>query len=172
MRTSPSDIAVLVTSLPGVDSIDLIKSLRAEHPEVKILMLSMYEEPIYALRALQAGALGYVMKTEAAAEVLAALNKVARGEIYVSPKLSEHLLFRSVHGHSLYTPLKLLSQKELDVFELFGRGLDTKAVALELNVSVKTIETHRMRIKQKLGFKNANEMVRFAKNWSAHEEVD
>ena len=172
MRTCPADVAVLEVRLPGTNGIELIKMMRAEQPRLRILMLSMYEESIYAPRALRAGALGYVMKTEAAAQVLEALSKVARGEIYVSPKLTEHFLFRSVHGDSLDTPLKLLSQKELDVFELFGRGLGTKAVALELKVSVKTIETYRMRIKHKLGLKNANQMVRFAKNLLAEEQAD
>ena len=165
MRTSPSDIAVLDTSLPGVDSIDLIKSLKAEHPEVKILMLSMYEEPIYVLRALQAGALGCVMKSEPLDHIRAALHKIAKGETYLSPKLRERGIFRAFHKGSVSSPLEELSPKELEVFKLFGRGLGTRAVASLLNVSVKTIETHRMRIKQKLGFKDAKEMVRFAVDW-------
>ena len=172
MRTCPADVAVLEVRLPGTNSIELIKMMRAEQPHLRILMLSMYEESIYAPRALRAGALGYVMKSEAIAQVVEALNKVARGEIYVSPKLSEQLLYRLVHGDSLDTPLKTLSPKELRVFELFGRGLGTKAVAAELDLSVKTIETHRRRIRKKLRFKKADEMVRLATNWLAQEEAD
>ena len=170
MRTCPADVAVLEVRLPGTNGIELIKMMRAEQPRLRILMLSMCEESIYAPRALRAGALGYVMKTEAAAQVLEALNTVARGEIYVSPKLSEQFLYGLVHGDSLDTPLKTLSPKELKVFQLFGRGLGTKAVAAEFDLSVKTIETHRRRIIKKLRFKKADEMVRHATNWLAREE--
>ena len=165
IRTCPADVAVLDTFLPGIDGIELIKSLRAEHPELKILIFSTYELSIYALRALQAGALGCVMTSEPLDHFRAALHKVARGEIYVSPKLSEQGVFRTLHKDSISSPLKELSPKELEVFMLLGRGLRTGEVASHLHVSVKTIETHRMRIKEKLGFRDAKEMVRFAIDW-------
>ena len=170
LRRCPADLAVLDVCLPGANGLELIKLIKAEQPRLRILVLSMYDESIYALRALRAGALGYVMKTETVAQVIEALHKVARGEVFVSPKLSEQLLHFSVREGSLDNTLALLSHKEFKVFELFGRGLDTNAVASELNLSAKTIETYRVRIKEKLHFKNAKELVRFAISWFEQEE--
>jgi DNA-binding NarL/FixJ family response regulator len=143
--------------LQGANGIELIKLLRAEHPQLKILMLSMYEESVYALRALRAGALGYVMKGEELDQLRSALHKVTSGEIYVNKD-------------TINSALKRLSHKQLEVLKLFGRGLGTREVASQLYVSRRTIETHRMRIKGKLGFTDANEMVRFAIDWYAQEK--
>ena len=105
------------------------------------------------------------MKGEPLDHFRAALHKVARGEIYVSPKFSEHGVFGTLQKDSISSPLKELSPKELEVFMLLGRGLRTGEVASHLHVSLKTIETHRMRIKEKLGFRDGKEMVRFAIDW-------
>jgi len=156
--------------LQGANGIELIKLLRAEHPQLKILMLSMYEESVYALRALRAGALGYVMKGEELDQLRSALHKVTGGEIYVSQKLREQIIFQAVNKDTINSALKRLSHKQLEVLKLFGRGLGTREVASQLYVSRRTIETHRMRIKEKLGFTDANEMVRFAIDWYAQEK--
>lgn len=172
MRTcpyGPCEIAVLDICLPGPNGIELIKLLKAEHPKLKILMLSMHEESIYAIRALRAGALGYVMKGEELDAIRAALHKVARGEIHISPKLGEQVLSQAVSGDDISSPLEKLSPRELETLKLFGRGLGTRGVAFQLKVSIKTVETHRLRIKKKLGFKSAKEMVRFAIDWFAQE---
>lgn len=172
MRTLKPDIALLDISLPGTNGIELIKLMKAEHPRLPLLMLSMHDESLYALRALKAGALGYVMKAEALTHVLDALRKALKGEIYVSPRLSERLIFQaiqSVDGGS-GSPVDRLSDRELEVLELLGRGFGTKEIAAELHLSVKTIETHRAHIKEKLGFRDAGEMVRFAIDWVAQEK--
>ena len=173
MRTcprGPCDVAVLDVCLQGANGIELIKLLRAEHPQLKILMLSMYEESVYALSALRAGALGYVMKGEELDQLRSALHKVTSGEIYVSQKLREQIIFQAVNKDTINSALKRLSHKQLEVLKLFGRGLGTREVASQLYVSRRTIETHRMRIKEKLGFTDANEMVRFAIDWYAQEK--
>ncbi len=173
MRTLNPDVALLDISLPGTNGIELIKLMKAEHPKLPLLMLSMHDESLYALRALKAGALGYVMKAEALTHVLDALRKVLEGEIYVSPRLSERLIFQaiqSVDGTS-GSPVDRLSDRELEVLELLGRGFGTKEIASELHLSVKTIETHRAHIKEKLGFRDAGEMVRFAIDWVSQEKV-
>lgn len=173
MRTLNPDVALLDISLPGTNGIELIKLMKAEHPKLPLLMLSMHDESLYALRALKAGALGYVMKAEALTHVLDALRKVLEGEIYVSPRLSERLIFQaiqSVDGAS-GSPVDRLSDRELEVLELLGRGFGTKEIASELHLSVKTIETHRAHIKEKLGFRDAGEMVRFAIDWVSQEKV-
>lgn len=172
MRTLKPDIALLDISLPGTNGIELIKLMKAEYPKLPLLMLSMHDESLYALRALKAGALGYVMKAEALTHVLDALRKALKGEIYVSPRLSERLIFQAIQSvdGSSGSPVDRLSDRELEVLELLGRGFGTKEIAGELHLSVKTIETHRAHIKEKLGFRDAGEMVRFAIDWVAQEK--
>ena len=164
MRTSQPDVALLDISLPGTNGIELIKLMKAEQPNLPLLMLSMHDESLYALRALRAGALGYVMKAEALTHVLAALRKVLKGEIYVSAEFSERLIFQAVQSveGGMGSPVDKLSDRELEVLELLGRGLGTKGIASELHLSVKTIETHRANLMQKLGLHNTAEIVLYA----------
>lgn len=173
MRTLHPDVALLDISLPGTNGIELIKLMKAEYPKLPLLMLSMHDESLYALRALKAGALGYVMKAEALTHVLDALRKVLVGDIYVSPRLSERLIFQAIQSTDggSGSPVDRLSDRELEVLELLGRGFGTKEIASELHLSVKTIETHRAHIKEKLGFRDAGEMVRFAIDWVAQEKA-
>ena len=172
LQTCPADIAIIDYHLPGVNGIELIKMALAVQPQLKILMLSIAGESHYALRALRAGALGYVMKNEPVSHVTEALQKIVRGEVYISSKLSEQFVLRSIRENGHDTPLGTLSPRELKVFDLFGRGLDTKSVAAEMDLSIKTVETYRLRIKRKLRFRKATEMVRFATNWLASEPED
>lgn len=174
MRRCPSDVAVLDISLPGMNGLELVKAIRAEQPELPILVFSRHDDSLYALRALRAGALGYVAKGEALTSVLLALRKVAKGEIYVSPRFSGRLVFQVAHpaDGKIDSPLNRLSNRELEVVELLGRGLATKDVAFELHLSPKTIETYRAHIKEKLGFKDAAEMIRFAVEWVTHRKPD
>ncbi len=173
MRTLRPDVALLDISLPGTNGIELIKLMKAEEPKLPLLMLSMHDESLYALRALRAGALGYVMKAEAMTHVLDALRKAIRGEIHVSPRLSERLIFQAIQSADSGggSPVDKLSDRELEVLELLGRGFGTKEIASDLHLSVKTIETHRAHIKEKLGFRDAGEMVRFAIDWVAQEKA-
>jgi len=172
MRTSRPDVALLDISLPGTNGIELIKLMKAEQPDLPLLMLSMHDESRYALRTLRAGAHGYIMKVEALTNILAALRKVLKGEIYVSSELSQRLIFQAVKPveGGMGSPVDKLSDRELEVLELLGRGLGTKGVASELHLSVKTIETHRAHIKEKLGLKEASEMIHFAIDWVAQEK--
>lgn len=167
MRTLQPDIAMLDISLPGTNGIELIKLMKAEHPKLPILILSMHDESLYAMRALKAGALGYVMKAEALTHVLDALRKALSGEIYVSPRLNKSLIFQAIQhtDGNTSSPVDRLSDRELEVLTFLGRGSSTKNIAEELHLSVKTIETHRAHIKEKLGFRDAGEMVRFAVDW-------
>lgn len=172
MRRHEPDLVLVDVSLPGTNGIELIKLMLAERPQLIILMLSMYDESLYALRALRAGARGYVMKQQAMEAVMEALRKVIGGGIYVSPQLSEKLVFKAIRGseNDLGSPVDTLSDRELEVLQLFGRGRRTREIAEDLRLSVKTIETHRMHIKEKLGFKAADELVKFAKEWVSAEE--
>jgi DNA-binding NarL/FixJ family response regulator len=172
MRRLKPDVALLDISLPGSNGVELIKLMKAEQPKLPLLILSMHDESLYALRSLRAGALGYVMKAEALNHVLTALRKVLKGEVYVSEKFSERLIFKAIQSidGGLGSPVDKLSDRELEVLELLGRGFGTREIANELHLSVKTIETHRAHIKEKLGFKDAGEMVRFSINWVAQEK--
>lgn len=172
MRRLKPDVALLDISLPGTNGIELIKLMKAEQPKLPILMLSMHDESLYALRALKAGALGYVMKAEALTQILDALRKTLNGEISVSPRLSERLIFQAIQSVNSNTssPVDRLSDREMEVLSMLGRGLSTKEIAAELHLSVKTIETHCAHIKEKLGFRDAGEMVRFAIDWVAQEK--
>lgn len=172
MRKLKPDLAMLDISLQGTNGIELIKLMKAEQPKLPILVISMHDESLYALRALRAGAKGYVMKAEVMTQVLTAIRKVLAGEVYVSPRFSERLVFKAIQSleGGMGSPVDRLSDRELEVLQLLGRGFGTREIAGELHLSVKTIETHRAHIKEKLGFKDAGEMVRFAIDWVAQEQ--
>lgn len=172
IRHQRPDVVLLDISMPGTDGIELIKIMLAEQPRLIILMLSMHEESVYALRALRAGAKGYLMKQQAADTVLEALRKVIDGGIYVSPQFAERLVFKAIHGSNsdLGSPVDTLSDRELEVLQHLGRRRSTREIAEALHLSVKTIETHRAHIKEKLGFKDADEIVKFAIEWVTASE--
>ncbi len=172
MRRLKPGVAMIDVSMPGTNGIELIKLMLAEEPRLIILVVSMHDESLYALRALRAGAKGYVMKQQALDNVLDALRKVVGGGIYVSPQFSERLVFKAIQGSvsDLGSPVDILSDRELEVLQLFGRGNATREIAERLHLSVKTIETHRAHIKEKLGFKDADEMMKFAAEWMTAAE--
>ncbi len=172
MRRLKPDLALLDISLQGANGIELIKLMRAEQPRLAILMLSMHDESLYALRALRAGARGYVMKSEAMEHLLTAIRKVLAGDIYVSPRFSERLVFKAINSleGGMGSPVDNLSDRELEVLQFLGKGFGTREIANDLRLSIKTIETHRAHIKEKLGFKDAGEMVRFAIDWVTQEQ--
>ncbi len=167
MRTCPPDAAIVDISLPGINGIELIKIVKAELPKLPILVISMYDEERYALRALRAGALGYLTKSKALGDVLGALRKVLQGGMYVSPQFSERVLRQSIQTEEEGNdPLEnRLSPRELQVLELLGRGLGMREIASKLEISPKTIETHRRHIGRKFGFKTSAEMRHFAHGW-------
>jgi DNA-binding NarL/FixJ family response regulator len=138
--------------LRGTDGIQLVKSMKAELPDLPIVILSMHDETLYALRALKAGAKAYVMKSDGPQRVVEAIRRALQGKIFVSPHLEEILIFRGVHASATNSdsPVDQLSDRELEVLRLLGRGYSTRSVAGQLNLSIKTIETHRAHIKEKL----------------------
>lgn len=172
VRTHHPEIVLMDISMPGTNGIELIKLMLAEQPQLMILVVSIHDESLYALRALRAGAKGYVMKQQAMDNVVTALRKVISGGIYISPQFSEKLIFKVIHGSNdeQGLPLETLSDRELEILQLFGRSKTTREIADELHLSVKTIETHRIHIKKKLGFDDAESLVKFAVEWVAASE--
>ena len=160
------DLAVVDISLDGVSGLDLLKFVRERHPTVRCLVLSMHEETLYAERALRAGARGYVMKQEATRRITAALRRIRDGHIYVSEQLGSMLLGRLVdapaQAAAAASPLEGLSDRELEVLRLIGRGYKTGEIAQTLKRSVNTVDAHRANIKRKLGLKSGAELARVA----------
>jgi DNA-binding NarL/FixJ family response regulator len=172
MRRLKPDIVLVDLSLRGTNGIELIKLMKAEEPDLPILVISMHNEAVFGLRALKAGALGYVMKAEAMNHVAEAISKVLQGKIYVSPAFGEKLIFKAVQSTEAGSgsPVDALSDRELEVLHLLGKGGSTRSIAETLHLSVKTIETHRAHIKEKLGFQDSEEMVKFSIDWVAQQE--
>ena len=161
------DAAVIDISLPGMNGIELVKNLLHQQPDLKILIVSRHDEELYAERALRAGAKGYLMKLEAVEVLVSAVRQILNGGIYLSDKIGNKLLMKLATGNAKKSdnPLDLLSDRELEVFELTGKGLSTKDIGKKLHISVKTVESHRANIKDKLHLDTANELMRHAVRW-------
>jgi DNA-binding NarL/FixJ family response regulator len=169
------DLVLVDLSLEGGDGIELIKSLKAKHEDLPLLVISMHNEALYAERALRAGALGYVMKNESARTVRSAIFKVLGGDVFLSDKMSVSVLTKVVGGKKdeLASPVEQLSDRELQVFQMLGEGKSSRQIAEELSLTIPTIHSFRTRIKEKLGFQNATELVLHANQWvREHEGVD
>ena len=166
------DIAIVDISLKGINGVELIKNLKIRHPRLPVLVLSMHDEALYAERALRAGARGYIMKQEATERVMEAIRRVMRGEIHLSEKIASRMLHKIVDAgaQAVQSPIELLSDRELEVFQLIGRGVGTREIAEELHLSIKTVESHRANIKKKLQLKTATELMRYALQWVQGEE--
>ena len=162
-------LMLLDLRLKGGDALDLIKTLRVEHPETKVLVLSQYDELIFAERALRAGASGYIMKVNATDDVLRAVRKVLAGELYFSERVAADLVQRTLREKPSPSRagVELLSDREMQVFQLLGASYSVREIADQFHLSKKTIETHCEKIKQKLSLHNAAELRQFAGKWSA-----
>lgn len=170
------DAVVCDISLPGMNGIEFLKHLKTEHPRVAAVVLSMHDESVYAERALRAGVRGYVMKKESTEEVVTALRKALNGTYHVSDKVVGSIFNQALAGaatgqRASPSPVALLSDRELEIFELIGRGECTKSIASVLNLSPKTVETHCVHIKEKLGLPTAPDLTRYATLWVENEKV-
>ena len=173
IRKLNPDLAIVDLSLPGANGIELIKNIRAEFPKLPILVLSMHDESLYALRALRAGAEGYVMKHEAMANVIQAIHEVFNGRPYLSPAMAAQVITKFAHrgSQSEADAVERLSDRELEILELIGKGNEVRQIAKLLHLSPKTVETHRAHIKEKLNLQNARQVTRFAVQWVGTRNV-
>jgi DNA-binding NarL/FixJ family response regulator len=167
-RTQP-DAAIVDLTLHGSGGLELIKELKARNIGLPVLVLSMHAEKLYAERVLRAGAKGYVSKQESPAVVVEAIRKVMDGRIYVSEHVNEAILGRLGRADKAAQPsgVDLLSDREIEVFQLVGRGLNSREIAGQLNLGPTTVDSYRARIKEKLGIKNAAELYQHAAQWLA-----
>jgi len=167
VRTVQPAVAIVDISLETGSGIELIKSIKALHPYVTVLVLSMHDETLYAERALRAGARGYIMKREAAKRIIQGIRSVLAGQLYVSDKITAAMNEKYVAGGTAagISPLEQLSNRELEVFQLLGLGHNTRQIADHLHVGFKTVQAYCARIKEKLQLANANELLREAVRW-------
>jgi DNA-binding NarL/FixJ family response regulator len=161
------DVFIIDLSLDGEDGIELIDYIKSRSPLVRVLVYSAHDEETFAGRVLRAGAMGYISKREPITKVIEAIRHVLRGEVYLSPKMASNLLHRAAVGESLdYDPVATLSDRELQVFRMIGDGLSTVQIAEALQLSPKTVESHRKTIKQKLHVASSAQLSRRAFQWS------
>ncbi|MEO6874947.1 MAG: response regulator transcription factor [Opitutaceae bacterium] len=161
------DVVVVDITLRGASGIELIKNIKSLGLEIQMVVLSMHEESLYALRVLKAGARGYVAKKDAASKIVDAIRRIRKGELYVSDSVSSQMLHRIVRGQTaeVESPIAGLSDRELEVVTLIGSSLSTREIAVRLHVSVKTVETHRAHIKTKLNLRSGIQLVQFCYQW-------
>lgn len=164
---SKLDLVLTDISLPGKSGIELIKDIKAMHPDIMTLVISMHDEAMYVERVLRAGGRGYIMKQEGGKKIMEAIRQVLEGKIYVSEKMSAKILeiFSGARPETSATPVEKLTDREFEIFQLIGKGLSTVQMAQHLHLSPKTIEVHRANIKTKLQIHTAPELLRYAVRW-------
>jgi DNA-binding NarL/FixJ family response regulator len=167
IKSLKPDIVIVDISLKQTSGMELIKDIKAQYPNLAVLALSMHDESLYAERALRAGAKGYIMKAEATEKVVTAIRKVMSGQIYVSDRMAAKMVRKLVSSEPDVgaSAIERLSDRELEVFHLIGQGYGTRQIAERLHLSIKTIETYRAHIKEKLNLADAAELLQYAIQW-------
>ncbi len=165
------DLAIVDIALKTTNGIELTKNIKVQAPNLPVLIVSMHDEGLYAERALRAGAMGYLMKQEAGEKIIAAIQRLLQGEIYLSDKIKEKMLHRFVNkkGDNMVFSIDTLSDREMEVFQLIGNGYSTRQIAQKLNLSSKTIDSYREHLKLKLNLDSGAELVRHAIQWARNE---
>ena len=161
------DMVLLDLRLGQADGLESIKALKSRFEKLRIVVISQFDETVYAERSLRAGAMGYVMKDKATEEVLGAVRTVLAGKVYLSPAMTNRLLKRILSANSgpRAASVENLTDRELHVLQLLGIGTSTRKIAEQMNLSIKTVETYREHLKQKLGLSNSTELVHYATHW-------
>ncbi len=165
-------VLVVDISLGDAHGLDLVQNIRAQHPDVQVVVFSVYDENLYAERAIRAGALSYLMKSEPTERVVEAIRSVHRGDVYLSRRMASQILGKVVRRqrHTLVATVEELTDRELAVFQMLGEGCGVKQIADRLSLSRKTIETYRRRAKEKLGFDSVAELLQYAVQWTYGQE--
>jgi DNA-binding NarL/FixJ family response regulator len=169
IRESPPEIAFVDVSLAGANGIELVIQIKAQLPHLPVVVFSMHDEPSYVLRAFKAGAEAYVIKTDPPREVFEAIDSVVIGKKFLSLRLRQNPIFKVLFGAE--SMMGQLTDREAEILLMIGKGNSTASIAQELDLSVKTVETHQAHIKEKLGLSNAREMTQFAINLVNYREM-
>lgn len=165
-KSTAPNVAIVDLSLGDQSGLRLIEEIKALHPDTKMLVSSIHDEAVYAPRALRAGAMGYIEKGEPIEKIIQAVHQILKGELYLSPRVASQLLKLAAVGKSLnHDPTQMLSNRELEVFDMVGQGMTVNEIARHLQVSPKTIESHRRNIRTKLNLKNSAQLTHRAINW-------
>jgi DNA-binding NarL/FixJ family response regulator len=164
------DLAIIDLSLAGGSGLDLIERIRSRNKDILMLVASMHDETLYAERVLAAGARGYINKQEAQDSIIRAIRQVLSGKVYLSQQMTDRLLSGMVDANGEKRDIDSLSNRELQVFELIGEGVSSSQIAEQLNLSIKTIETHQAHIKKKLGLGSAHELNQRAIRWAMDQQ--
>jgi DNA-binding NarL/FixJ family response regulator len=172
IKSARPDLILADLTMPGKSGLDFIKEVQALDPRLPVLVVSMHDESIYAERVLRAGGRGYIMKNEGGEKLLEAIRHVLQGQVYVSKRMSAAIL-DALTGHPGIggTGPSVLSDREFEVFQCLGEGLSTREISRRLNLSVKTIGTHRQHIKEKLKLRTGPELIKEAVRWAATEQL-
>ena len=172
IKQNPPSIAIVDITLKGSSGLELLKELRAAGIEVPVLVLSMHDESLYAERALHAGARGYLTKHEASEDVMVAIRQILRGDIYLNPSFMSQLASRMMTGSddAVAQPIDRLADRELEVFELVGRGLSSRQIGEQLGLGITTVDTYKTRIKEKLNLENMSRLRSAASRWVQQHE--
>lgn len=167
IRATQPQAAIVDITLKGSSGLELLKDLKSQSIDLPVLVLSMHDESLYAERAIRAGAKGYITKDEASDKVMSAIRKVMAGEVYLSESMTSRILKNLTDGKSFFegSALNRLTDRELEVFQLIGKGKTAREIAETLHLGLTTIDTYRARIKEKLNIKNATELVHHATEW-------
>ncbi|HNV20160.1 MAG TPA: response regulator transcription factor [Candidatus Hydrogenedentes bacterium] len=167
------DLVIVDIVLKNANGLELLKRLPSLAPETKALVVSMHDEQIYAERVLRAGARGYVMKQEADEVIVTAIRRVLQGGIYVSDQVNERILMNFAQNQARFeaSPVEFLTDRELEVFELIGQGISTRQIGERLSISIKTVETYRARIKEKLRLESGAELVQTSVEWAIKKSL-
>jgi DNA-binding NarL/FixJ family response regulator len=167
------NVVLVDLTMPGGEGIEFIKDLRAMYPEVAVLVVSMHDEEVYAQRALRAGSRGYIMKSEGGEQLIQAIHQVLQGKIYLSEKMAGKVLevFSGQRQRNETSTLDKLSDREFEVFRLLGQGLTTREISQRLRLGTKTVDTHRLHLRQKLGFKTGAALIKYAIQWAGTQQM-
>ena len=160
--TAVPDVAVVDISMPGIDGLEVVGRLKDSHPGLPVLILTMHEEAQYIVRAIEAGAMGYLTKPSAPEQLVTAIRKVCQGQRYMTDEATEALALRIARGSRDKTPLDSLSMRELQVLRRLGMGHTNREIAQAYSLSIKTVDTYRSRLLKKLDLRNNAELIRFA----------
>lgn len=168
------DVVIVDISLEDAHGLDLVEEIRSRFPEIRIVIFSMYDESVYAERAIRAGASGYVMKSEPTEKVVKAIQAVNQGDVYLSQRMSSRILSKVIkqENYAFTSATEQLTDRELTVFRKLGQGQSVRDIAEELDLSRKTVETYRRRAKEKLGFDSVDELLQYAVQWTYGRDRD